>query len=665
MRRRFALAGLSAAMLVWLGSDALGHGGQYRGPSDTVPPNLGGGGDTTPPGNPGGPGTPGPGAPTTTGGKAGPATGGGPNIPGAAGGGGFRSTTGGASRRRGGAEGFERWEFWWEHNKEPFLNLKNRMGDSAVVSESPGFFTGRGRKQAALSNNRPTVDDIKNRIVPELRKLLDESNSDVVDSAALAIPRMVRKEDAKDEVELLKATLGHNQKTAREAATLGLGVLGSSDAVETLKELMNDTQAGRTLTKQGGEVEDLVRAFAAASLGLIGSPAVIDDLKNVINDQRLNSKRDLKAMAILALGLMPENHEAIVPFLQGLMTDRSMDRFVKAQAPIALGRLQGRLHGSEASPAARAALTQCLELFMDDKTDDDLNRSLAVCLGQLAEIGDRQVIDALLDAIDKRTDDQTRHFAIMALAQIGGRDGEIGDPSKNAEEHARLLNFFLGELTKPKKVTHQPFGALGLAIYARTQPEKAQDAGDKILEQFNRTNNPSYKGAMAVALGLLNHKQAQEAVWTEFEDSRDQPLRGYLAVSLGLMRATGKAEAIRSLILTKGLEPSFRLQLARGLGLMGDTEAVKTLVDYLKTAETTAESSTSAQALGLIGDRSAVDPLLEIIRNTSNVDLQRAFSAVALGIIGEKEDLPWNYVFSVNSNYRAKVPALSEILDIL
>lgn len=665
MRRRLALAGVSAAMMLWLGSDALGHGGQYRGPSDTVPPNLGGGGDTTPPGNPGGPGTPGPGAPTTTGGKAGPATGGGPNVPGGGASGGFRSTTGAGTRKRGGGEGFERWEFWWEHNKEPFLNLKNRLGDSAVVSESPGFFTGRGRKPAAVSNNRPTPEDIKTRIVPELRKLLDETNPDVVDSAALAIPRMVQGADSKDEIEILKATLGHKEKTAREAATLGLGVLGSADAVEVLKDLMNDTPGGRTLTKQGGEVEVLVRAFAAASLGLIGSPAVIEDLKSVINDQRLNSMRDLKAMAILAMGLMPENHEAIVPFLQGLMTDRSMDRVVRAQAPIALGRLQGRLHGNEPSPAARASLTQCLELFLDDKTDDDLNRSLAVCLGQLADISDRQVIDALLDAVDKRTDDQTRYFAMMALAQIGGRDGEIGDPSKNAEEHVRIYNFFLGELTKPKKVTHQPYGALGLAVYARTHKDKTQEAGDKILETFNRTNNPSYKGAMAVALGLLNHKQSQEFIWAEFEDSRDQPLRGYLAVSLGLMRATGKAEPIRALILTKGLEPSFRLQLARSLGLMGDTEAVKTLVDYLKTAETTAESSTSAQALGLIGDRSAVEPLLEIVKVTTNVDLQRAFAAVALGIIGQKEDLPWNYVFSVSSNYRAKVPALSEILDIL
>lgn len=666
MMRKLALAGFSTAILLWTGGESFGHGGQYRGPSDTVPPNLGGGGDTTPPGNPGGPGTPGPGAPTTTGGRAGPATGGGPNVPGG-GAGGFRATTGGARRRGGATEGFERWEFWWEHNKEPFLNLKARLGDNAVVSESPGFYTGRGTKQAPVSNNRPSPTDVKTEIVPALQKLLDETNPDVVDSAALAIPRMVSggEEDSKDVIEILKATLGHKAQTARESATLGLGVLGSRAGIETLKQIMNDTPEGRKLTKQSGEVEDLVRAFSAAALGLIGDASVFEDLKAVINDQRLNSKRDLKAMAILALGLMPERHEEIVPFLQGLMTDRSMDRVVRAQAPVALGRLQGRLKGTEQSPAARAALEPCLELFLDDKTDDDLNRSLAICLGQLATIEDARVIDALLDAVDKRTDDQTRYYSMMSLAQIGGRDGEKGDPAAHAEAHTKLYTFFLGELTKPKRVQHQPYGALGLAVYARMVKDKTTEAGDKILETFKHTNNPSYKGAMAVALGLLNHKAAQEDLWTEFEDSKDPPMKGYIAVSLGLMRAAGKAEQIRSLIQTKGLEASFRLQLARSLGLMGDTQAVKTLVDYLETAETLAESSSSAQALGLIGDRSAVKPLLDIVNNTTKGDLQRAFAAVALGIIAEKYELPWNSVFSVNSNYRAKVPALSEILDIL
>jgi HEAT repeat protein len=156
-----------------------------------------------------------------------------------------------------------------------------------------------------------------------------------------------------------------------------------------------------------------------------------------------------------------------------------------------------------------------------------------------------------------------------------------------------------------------------------------------------------------------------EDLWRKFEDSNDQPLKGYIAISLGLMRVNSKAEKFRELITTKGLEPKFRLNLARALGLMSDTQAVPTLIDYLQSAETQVETATAAQALGLIGDRSAVDPLLAILKNKSKQPQSRGFAAVALGLIAEKTSLPWNAVFSVNSNYRAKVNALSEILDIL
>ena len=65
------------------------------------------------------------------------------------------------------------------------------------------------------------------------------------------------------------------------------------------------------------------------------------------------------------------------------------------------------------------------------------------------------------------------------------------------------------------------------------------------------------------------------------------------------------------------------------------------------------------EAAGLFGGD------LQILRNKSKNPLQRGFAAVALGIISEKVSIPWNATFSVDSNYRAKVDALSEILDIL
>jgi hypothetical protein len=49
--------------------------------------------------------------------------------------------------------------------------------------------------------------------------------------------------------------------------------------------------------------------------------------------------------------------------------------------------------------------------------------------------------------------------------------------------------------------------------------------------------------------------------------------------------------------------------------------------------------------------------------------LSRAFAAVALGGVADKESLPWNSKISTNINYRASVDTLtnktSGILDIL
>jgi len=656
-------SGLVAACVLFAGALAWGHGGNYKGPSDTVPPNLGGGGDTTPPGNPGGPGTPGPGAPTTGGGK-GPTTGGVPSAPTAGGGAGMRPTTGGLGGGRRGGEGFERWEFWWEHNKDPFLNLKARLGAGQVTSGTGGFLTGRAKQNEAVSSNRPTAADVKNLLVPAFVEALKETHPDIVDSAALAIGRTTRAEDGAEALQALTAALGHSERTAREAATLAMGVLGTSGAIETLRGLLNDTQDARRATNHPQGVEDQVRAFAAASLGLIGDAKAIDELKKAVTDPNLSSKLGIKAMSILALGMMNDRHSEVVQFLLQLMEDRSLNNIVRAQAPIALGRLN-RQTDSGSVEARQMLGLKIVPLFDDDKTDNDLRRSLAICIGMLATVEDAKAIESLLNYVAKGNDEQTRHFAIMALAEIGERDA---DSARHADVHDKLREFFLRELTQPKKITHQPYGALGLGVYCRNKSfssDVKNAAATKLQEAFNTTSNPSYQGAMAIALGLLDYKAAADDLWARFEDSNDQPLKGYIAVSLGLMRVNKNSETLRALISKKGLEQKFRLQIARSLGLMSDVQAVQTLIDYLQNAETIAESSSAAQALGLIGNRDSIGPLLTILKNKSKQPLQRGFAAVALGIIAEKADLPWNAVFSVNSNYRAKVAALSEILDIL
>jgi HEAT repeat protein len=82
-----------------------------------------------------------------------------------------------------------------------------------------------------------------------------------------------------------------------------------------------------------------------------------------------------------------------------------------------------------------------------------------------------------------------------------------------------------------------------------------------------------------------------------------------------------------------------------------------------------AKLSAIAAALGFIGDRRSITPLKTMLFDTQLGDLSRAFAAVALGGISDKEPLPWNSKVGQNINYRAAVETLTDktsgILDIL
>lgn len=46
--------------------------------------------------------------------------------------------------------------------------------------------------------------------------------------------------------------------------------------------------------------------------------------------------------------------------------------------------------------------------------------------------------------------------------------------------------------------------------------------------------------------------------------------------------------------------------------------------------------------MGFIGDKNSIEPLVGMLQNDSLTAGARGFAAVALGIVADKEDLPWN-----------------------
>jgi len=56
-------------------------------------------------------------------------------------------------------------------------------------------------------------------------------------------------------------------------------------------------------------------------------------------------------------------------------------------------------------------------------------------------------------------------------------------------------------------------------------------------------------------------------------------------------------------------------------------------------------------ALDFIGEARSIDPLLEMFLDESLTDGARAFAVVALGIVGDRDLLPWSSELTVNLNY--------------
>ena len=145
----------------------------------------------------------------------------------------------------------------------------------------------------------------------------------------------------------------------------------------------------------------------------------------------------------------------------------------------------------------------------------------------------------------------------------------------------------------------------------------------------------------------------------------------YLCIGLALMKNERSTELIRSVVHGAIRRPKLLQQAAIALGKLGDKSVTNELQDMLVNdpSRNLAKLSAISSALGFIGDRRTIGPLTAMLHDESITDLSRAFAAVALGGVADKEPLPWNSKIAVNLNYRAAVETLtngsSGILDIL
>lgn len=683
MRR---LVPLSAAFVLvvampGLGSLAFAHGGRYVAPPGEVPPDSReptdpppppeGGPPSSPSGDPsGGPSTPsgGPtGGPQTPdgGGGRGPGSGGGPGPGGGAGPTGGPTTRGGGPRRQ---AGYSSWVVWWGHNKEEILQLK-----SALKQMQSGGSTGGGFGVTPRGGVRSVTEaEILGTVVPALRKFLrDEDESFHVRSAAqLGLAKIG---DAEIAPLLRRMAVNEGKALHREieeTAALALGLLQRDDA-ETRALLL---EVVRNQAKDG----TYVRPFSAISLGLLGAKddrdaAVAATLLEVI--ARKEPGQDVKPACFTGLGLLAA--ESTIAPLAAMVRDGkapspgavALSEVEQAYAVAALGKI-GR-PGTSRPGEETIALDEVLRVVDErSRRGTNVRRSAAIALGQIGPQcpakTQRKVVAALAELLDPNGEDQERNFAVMSLARVAAAPGVDAALRKDVVE-------VLSRTVQKGRGQTPAFAAMALGLVARATLDGGGGALEEevrapLRDRFDGGGDPQIRGAFALASGLARDPLAVRSLLESLKDtSEDRRVRGWCALALGLMQETGATDAVRT-VLREETDRDLRTQAAIAAGLMNHPGVIDDLVKVITDRESSNfELGSAASALAQIGDERAIAPLVAIAVDAQDryAALTRSLAVVALGQIGDRRDLPTLARLATDLNYRAHVPAISELITIL
>jgi len=656
MKRLLFASGLLASGVLFVGGVSLGHGGTYRGPGDTVPPGGSGPGPGTP--GPTGPTAPGPAGPTTPGAtNPGPATG--PATPG---------VTGGVTGPRTGAAldlgpPLELWQFWWEFNKDPFLNLKSRIHGPSVVTGSDDFFLGRVDRKDVKDTLKPSEQQIRGEIVPMLLETLKKENKrEILDSSLIALAK-IGGDDAF--IDAIAPFLKDGNQTLVETAAVALGILARPKAFPMLKDLVLDSPKGREYVGRN-EVPYRVRAFATYGLGLLANAEretakeVGTTLRNLLADDR-SSWKDVRVAAAISLGLFDDPENQSLPALEKYFENPENDSLVRAHTPVSIAKILNKKDNPQQE------VERFVERFRKSlearKEDDRVRESCVVALGLLTNSTSGHYGAVLASLANQIQDgrEQARNFSAIALAEAGGADA------------VTLLRRSLAR----GKSTFQPWAGLALGVLCHRARAGNQPIPDRegILEDLKRAmvseGSPEYSACYALALGLAGDVSARETIVKKMERVSEEDSRGYYCLALGLLGASESRELLHQEVKNAIRKPNLLKQAAIGLGLLSDRNAVPELLKILREEKTLAVQAAVATALGFIGDSRSIPDLVAMMKDTSLTDFARGFAAVALGIIADKEELPWNSKIAVSVNYRAFVRTLvgaglsPGILDIL
>lgn len=609
----------------FVAAPARAHGGMYRGPSPTP---------AVPPGNS-------PGMPTVT---SGPIAGANPHG----------------------------WQFWWEYNKDRYLNLRETVLGSVDPNAGQGTSTG----PAPL---RPTAAEIEDVVLPAIDRLMRQhDHPDVATAGMIAMAKIGRLHPEIDVPARLRGNLQSGNQEVRETAALALGIFGRPEVLGDLIALAQDERHGRQLTGRS-RVDERTRAFALYGLGLFARRSAdaavkqqaLDVAAGILGARELVD-RDVGVAALQAIGVIAPSWTESAHKRLGWQALRTLDEFwerdvgrgdeiVQAHVPTAVARLLGRGDGDD----HRRHLASWIEELESRDRADGVHQSIVLAIGEIAPPPESGELAAAASATlweyyRRGKDQQARYFALIALGRIGGEQNRID---------------LMKELPRARKATERPWVALALGVLARERSDATGTVdvtiGRVLQSQLSAVANDEFRAACAIALGLCGYQAAAGELKRLLEKhERQDPIAGYLCLALALLPDPSARADIRRVLHESALRPAVVTHGAMAIALLGRGDAGQELLELWESGESNlARLAGIATAFRLVGDRRAIEPLVRMMFARDTTTTSRAFVAAALGGVCDKDLLPWNEPFAAGCNYAAVVTTLTNgttgVLDIL
>jgi HEAT repeat protein len=346
-------------------------------------------------------------------------------------------------------------------------------------------------------------------------------------------------------------TADKEDREVKSSCCIALGNLKNAESVALLGKILN----GDGVSKKE---QDTTRAHAALGLGRIGTKEALDELKRFIPASE--KKSDVRSAVVMALGItgLPEAKDAILAFLQ----DKTPS--VKGMACIALAQLKdskayetiSELLQKNKSNDADGLMLIALGLTGHDKAKADLRKILAdnkksrallraaasIGLGLLKDAETLPIIANILKEEKNQNDTMLAPYLILSLAMINepkkgevfekeGSDKEAGRKKELTDMEKQVIEILQKMWAKAdKNLTITAYSNLAVAL---VRMGKRSEVIEQLLKHIG-SNDKSICTYALHTLGLVGDKNSAKAFIDAAKDNNPE-VRKAVMVGIGFM----------------------------------------------------------------------------------------------------------------------------------